>query len=258
MIIDAHLHLPCYDDGLSLQDKKLRLLSDLADAGICGGIVIADSELSSVIGTTEECVELFADVENIFVMGGVSPLIDYEVRLSALEQFLIEKKIVALKLYPGHEVYFMDDTRLAPVFALCEKYDVPLAVHTGWDNPQYNRPHFFADIARNRPTLKIVICHLCWPDIDLCYEVTAAYPNIYYDISSLAYKTDLLEGTSASLRRMADTHADRIVLGSDYGACSIQGHIDLVRSLNIGRREEQIILADNAISLYKLSLPPRI
>ena len=89
MIIDAHLHLPCYDDNLvSFEEKKIRLLDDLVRANVSGAIVIADSEESSPIGTPQECVELFSDTKNIFVIGGISPLINYKVRLIQLEEYL--------------------------------------------------------------------------------------------------------------------------------------------------------------------------
>lgn len=253
MVIDAHLHLLCYDDTLiALEDKKVRLLEDLSKAGVDGAIVFADSEMSSAIGTPNECVELFSDTNNIFVMGGISPLIDYKNRLSQFDEFLKNKMIVGCKLYPGHEAFYMDDERLNDVFQLCEKYDVPLAIHTGWANAQYNHPKYFATIAEAHPTLSIIICHLYWPDIDLCYNITAAYSNIYYDISSLAHKKDYLEKTQNSLNHIAKNDAGRIVFGTDYGTCSIIDHIDLVKSLNIENSTKQKILYDNAANLYKL------
>ena len=253
MIIDAHLHLPCYDDTLvTLSDKKDRLLNDLAISGVDGAIVIADSELSSVIGTPKECVELFYDMENIFVMGGISPMIDFEARLAQLDNYLKRGLMVACKLYPGHESFYMNDSRLEEVFRLCEKHDVPLAVHTGWDNAHFNHPKYFAKIAEEHSALRIVICHLWWPDIDLCYSLTSEYPNVFYDISSLAYEANRLEKTRSSLSHMAENDAHRIVFGSDYGMCSIKSHIDLVNSLAVDDICKQLILCDNAVKLFNL------
>ena len=255
MIIDAHLHLPCYDDTLvTLNDKKIRLLDDLSKAGVDGAIVIADSEASSTIGTPKECIELFSDTENIFVMGGISPLIDYEMRLAQLDDYLASGLIIACKLYPGHESFYMDDPRLNSVFHLCMKHDVPLAVHTGWDEAQYNHPKYFAAIAKEYPTLHLIICHLYWPNIDLCYDLTAAYPNIYYDISSLAYEKNSLEKTQNSLNRIVKRNPERVLFGTDYGMCSIEDHIDLVNSLDISNDSKQMIFYDNAIRIFKLSL----
>jgi predicted TIM-barrel fold metal-dependent hydrolase len=252
MIFDAHMHLPCYDGLVALHDKKKRLLHDIKAAGVVGGIVIADSERESPIGTTEECVELFSDNSNIYVVGGISPLIDYETRLAASENLLKQGKIIGIKLYPGHETYFMDDVRLLSVFNLCEKYNVPLLIHTGWDNPQYNHPKFFAQVAEKHPSLKLVVCHLWYPNIDLCFEVTANYSNIYYDISSLAHDEHAFVETSSSLNKIVRKCPDRVVMGSDYGMCSILAHIDLVDSLQIDLDVKKAILCNNAINLYNI------
>ena len=255
MIIDAHVHLPCYDDSLiTLYEKKSRLLSDLREAGVDGAIVIADSEMSSTIGTPKECVDLFSDVQNINVIGGISPLIDYEARILQLDEFLNNKSIIGCKLYPGHETYYMDDTRLTDVFNLCIKYDVPLLVHTGWDEPQFNHPKYFAKIASNHQSLKLVICHLYYPDIDLCYDITAEYPNIYYDISSLAYEQECIEKTVRSLSKIAKENIERVIFGTDYGMCSIKDHIDLVNLLDIPEESKNMIFCDNAIKLYKIEI----
>ena len=254
MIFDAHLHLLCNDELHTYEDKKDRLLHDLQFANVSGGIVIADSEPSSPIGTAEECVELFADCPNIFVVAGISPLINYQSRLKVMEQLLSEKKIVGLKLYPGHEPYFMDDERLIPVYDLCKSFDVPLLVHTGWDNPQYNHPSYFASIAERNPNLRIIICHLWWPDINLCFATTSMYENIYYDISSLSYEKEMLGKTHKLLSQIAIHCPQRVILGSDYGMCSITDHINLALSLPLSEEKKQQILAYNALGVYGISI----
>ena len=254
MIIDAHLHLPCDDSLITLEDKKVRLLDDLFKESVNGAIVIADSELQSPIGTTGECVELFLNSKNIFVIGGISPLIEFNSGLLQLKEFLKQKLIVGCKLYPGHEAFFMNDDRLTEIFKLCIEYNVPLLVHTGWDNAQYNHPKYFTEIAKVYPALRLVICHLYWPNIDLCYSLTSKYQNIYYDISSLAYETSCLEKTRMSLNSIAQNDVNRIIFGTDYGMCSIKAHIDLIISLDIDDKKKKSILYNNAIDLYKIKL----
>jgi len=62
---------------------------------------MADSELQSAIGNNEECVNLFSDCDNVFVVAGISPLIDFQNNLNRIENYLCQKKIVGVKLYPG-------------------------------------------------------------------------------------------------------------------------------------------------------------
>jgi len=61
-IIDAHLHLPYYVEGL--QNKKEHLLK----LWVTYGIVISDSSLESSIGSLAECVKLFEDTDRIGFM----------------------------------------------------------------------------------------------------------------------------------------------------------------------------------------------
>lgn len=75
----------------------------LENCGITYGIVISDSLLKSSIGSLAECVELFGDTDRVFVVGGISPLIDYANQLRILEKYIVEKKIVAVKLFCRHE-----------------------------------------------------------------------------------------------------------------------------------------------------------
>lgn len=131
-IIDAHLHLPYRVEGL--QNKKEHLLMQLENCGITYGIIISDSSLESSIGSLTECVELFRDTNRVFVVGGISPLIDYANQLRILEKYIVEKKIVAVKLFCGHEKFYLNDNRLLSVYEMAAAYCVPILFHSGWEN----------------------------------------------------------------------------------------------------------------------------
>ena len=252
MIFDAHLHLPCFDPDSSLNDKKLRLLNDIEKLDILGGIVIADSEKNSPIGNNEECLMLFNDCNNIFVMAGISPLIDYDDQLRFISENIKYGKIIGIKLYPGHEPYFVNDNRLEKVFKLCETVNIPMAIHTGWDNSEYNDPKYIAKIAQEHPKLKIVICHLWYPHISYCIKTTENNENIFYDISSLAHEQEKITEITLELSKIAQKYPDRLIFGSDYSACNIQLHIDLVNNLDILEKGKELIRWKNAIKVYNL------
>ncbi|ADU75679.1 hypothetical protein M972_112803 [Acetivibrio thermocellus AD2] len=252
-IIDAHMHLPVYSGLETLEDKKIQLLADLERNKISAAVVMADSELQSAIGNNEECVNLFSDCDNVFVVAGISPLIDFQNNLNRIENYLCQKKIVGVKLYPGHEQFYLNDPRLESVFLLCEAFDVPVAVHTGWDNPHFNAPALFADIAGKHPKLKIVNCHLWYPKIDYCYEVTRDYQNIYYDISSLADDKGNKSKITEVLHRIANENPHRLIFGSDYGMCDPMAHIELVDRLPVSDETREMIFYKNAVRLYGLS-----
>lgn len=77
MIIDAHVHLPVCNGDYSLQRQKERLLYEMKENRISHCIVISDSSMESIIGTMDECVELFAETDNVDVVGGISPFLNF-------------------------------------------------------------------------------------------------------------------------------------------------------------------------------------
>lgn len=138
MIIDAHMHLPsCEPD---LDSKRRRLLSDIRANGVDIGIVISDSELESLIGSMDDCAELFSDCPNVFVVAGISPYINYGKQLEKLKKYLTRGFFVGIKLYCGHEPIYIDYGDLKPIFGLAAEFDIPVLFHSGWDNAQYAVP----------------------------------------------------------------------------------------------------------------------
>ncbi len=253
-IIDAHVHLPVADELKDFVGKKNKLNASLLDNNIHAAIVISDSEIESTIGSTNDCVNLFRDSPNIFIMAGISPLIDYRNKLHVIERYLSKKEVIGLKIYPGHEHFYANDPRLEDALALCEKYDVPFAIHTGWSHADFNRPDLILDLALRHPDNRFIYCHIGFPNTDYSYEITKHAKNIYYDISSLAHNQNSLNETILVLQKIADEHPQRLIFGSDYGACSQSFHIDMINQLCISETTRSMIFSTNAKSIYNLSI----
>ena len=96
-ILDAHMHLPT--QGISLSEKKEILLKEMQKNGIDEGIVISDSAITSEIGSSKDCLELFSDTCYVHVVGGISPFFNYKEQCKLLDTALSEKKIVGIKLF---------------------------------------------------------------------------------------------------------------------------------------------------------------
>ena len=134
-ILDAHMHLPT--QGISLSEKKEILLKEMQKNGIDEGIVISDSAITSEIGSLKDCLELFSDTCYVHVVGGISPFFNYKEQCKLLDTALSEKKIVGIKLFCGHESFYLSDNILEPVYALAETYNVPMLFHSEKDSSQY-------------------------------------------------------------------------------------------------------------------------
>lgn len=252
MIIDAHVHLPVVDGCISLQQKKERLLFEMTKNQVSKCIVISDSDITSPIGTVDECVELFKDTENIYVVGGISPFFDYQTQLVKLKDYLEKKMIIGIKLFTGHESFYLTDNRISEVYDLAIRYDVPVLFHSGWDNSQYSAASVVAKMAEGNSELKLVCCHCFYPNICECQELIR-YSNVYFDISSIADELALLEEIESEIKKLIHMIPTRVLFGSDYSGCNQVHHIELVRRLGLDKRTEELVFEKNATRLYLLN-----
>lgn len=145
MIIDAHVHLPIGKDCSILCRKREKLLHELDRNHIDKCIVISDSCMKSDIGNLDECVELFRESVNVNVVGGISPYLEFQTQLRKIKDYLDKNLIVGIKLYTGHEAFYLSDERLKEVYELAQQYDVPVLFHSGWDNYQYSDVNVVAE-----------------------------------------------------------------------------------------------------------------
>jgi hypothetical protein len=261
MIIDAHLHLPVRDNLSTLAEKPQQLLKDLKSNNIDAAILIPDNVKNSPIGDLDECLDLFHEDNNIFIMGTLDILTDEADVLQKLSSLFNEKKIVAIKIFPGHDKHLPNDKRLHDVFELCIKYNAPLVIHTGWNSgdpsaADYNDPKYIVEVAKVFNKLKIVISHFFWLKIEYCLELTKSFENIYFDTSGLADE-EVIEHTGkeqilCTLNKAITKYSKKVLFGTDYGMCSLADHKYLIDSLNISDEAKKEIFWDNTIEVFNL------
>jgi predicted TIM-barrel fold metal-dependent hydrolase len=263
MIIDSHLHLPALRGGMTLADSKKELLQELKKNNVDYAIIIPDNRPVSEIGSLAEVLDLVERHKNLFVMGTIDIQRDKELHIRKLDLLFRTKRIVAVKIFPGHDTIYPTDKRLVPVYELCTKYDLPIVIHTGASsrNPEpakYNDPKHIVKVAKRFPKLKIVIAHYFWPKVKYCHELTKSYANIHFDTSGLA-DDEVVEETGLDkikkvLTLTVEQRPCNVAFGTDYAMCNIRKHIELIESLRIGGRTKDRIFSENAIKLFHLSV----
>lgn len=251
MIIDAHVHLPVGEEFPSLQSKKERLLQEMKRNHVDKCIVISDSYLDSPIGTMEECVTLFEDTDRVSVAGGISPFVEFSVQLERMRKYLEQRQIVGIKLFTGHESFYLTDERLEEVYTLAIQYDVPVLFHSGWDNSQYSDVGVVEAVLQKYPALKLVCCHCFYPQIEKCIQLIK-YPNLYFDISSVADDERMLKHMRAQIMKLIHLAQERVLFGSDAFGCSMENHLAFVRGIHLSPDLQQMILAKNTKRIYHL------
>jgi len=251
MIIDTHVHLPVGEGCNSLQQQKEQLLQELKRNQVSQCIVISDSCLESSIGSMDECVELFRETENVAVVGGVSPFFEYPMQLIKLKNYLDEKLVVGIKLFTGHEAFYLTDKNLEMVYELAIQYDVPVLFHSGWDNSQYSDVMLVAEVARKYPELKLVCCHCFFPELEKCMHLME-FKNIFFDLSSIADDISNKVRNAEIVKRIIDIAPERVVFGSDFSCCSQKEHIEFIKELKLTKNIEDNIFWRNAKAIYSL------
>lgn len=252
MIIDAHVHLPVGEECNSLQQKKGKLLREMKENHVNICIVISDSCLESAIGTMDECVELFRETNNVYVVGGISPFFEFKTQLQKLKYYLDKKLVFGIKLFTGHEEFYLTDERLKEVYEFAIQYNVPVLFHSGWGNAQYSDAELVAEVAKKYPELKLVCCHCFYPDIEKC-QLLVEYANVYFDISSVADDETILADIEAKIKELIEVVPERVLFGSDYAGCNQKEHVQFVRKLELSKVVERKVFKENAMRVYSIS-----
>lgn len=252
MRIDAHVHLPVNHTCVTLAAKKEYLLQAMEQYRLDRCIVISDSCSVSPIGSMEECISLFAtENSRISVVGGISPLADVSCQLSKTEIYLEQKSLVGMKLFPGHEAFYLTDQRLDQIYRLALHYDVPVLFHSGGAHNPYSNVNEVKAVLDRYPKIKLVCCHCFYPDLSQCRSLLS-YPNLYFDISSIADDRRIWDFTQREIKTLITLAPERVLFGSDAFGCSIRAHISLVKGLHLLPELEARVFAKNAVRLYGL------
>lgn len=86
------------------------------------------------------------------------------------------------------------DTAMFPYYALAEKYDLPVGIHTGSAGPNHGCPNFKEEMGNplllkntltKFPHLRVWLMHGGAPFVKEFIEMMRAYPDLYADISVL-------------------------------------------------------------------------
>jgi predicted TIM-barrel fold metal-dependent hydrolase len=261
MIIDAHCHLPTLAEAGSYTRAKGKFLDDLRADGVDYAILIPDNIPASPIGDVDTCLALLDGEASIFLLGTIDIESQGQDWLRRLEQLVVAHRLVGMKIFPGHDPIHPTDPRLWPVYELCQTFRMPMVIHTG-QNPgapeaaKFNHPAEIVRVAASFPNLALVIAHFYWPEVELCYRLTHAHPNIHYDISGLAdpevIEASGQEAIRSVLRKTITEHPTRVVFGSDYAMCSRADHIELIKDLHLPDAVAEQVFWRNAAELFSL------
>jgi hypothetical protein len=226
-----------------------------------------------VSGNPQSVEEWAAKDSNNLVIRGIlifSPD-DYGLDSVKFEQMVIDKKI---EVFGEIGAYYngttLSDSIWQPYLRICEKYDIPVAVHTGGGDPggtyswspearlKLGDPYLIEDVLVKYPKLRIYLMHNGgeeWHERAL--RLMAYYPQLYTDIAVMLWVEPNTQRTVTDFLKNAK-HAgylDRVMFGSDQMVWSyaIEKSINFLNSLDfLTAKEKEGIFYDNAARFLKL------
>ncbi len=267
MIIDVHTHLNNYHEErvVSIEQCLDDLQTNMADAGVDIAMVLTSYKVTEHRPPTRKVVEATRDIDNLYVVAGISYLHYKERDLREISDFLAEGLVKGLKLYPGYEPFYPNDARLKVVYDLALEYDVPVMIHAGdtytpTGRVRYSHPLNIDDVAVDYPDLKLVICHLGNPWIRDCMEVVYKNANVYTDVSGLVlgdfedkFERFMLDQVTEGITYAGEPRF--FLFGTDWPICGMKSYIRFMKGLDLTDEGYEQIMWRNAAELFRLDLP---
>lgn len=264
MIIDCHTHLNNYHEERvkSVNDCLDNLQEEMTRNGVAYSLVLTSYKVTEHRPSTRTVIEATRHRPNIGVVAGISYL-NYKLHdLMELHEYLQEGLVKGLKLYPGYEPFYPNDSRLRLVYDLAEEFDVPVMIHSGdtyapTGKVRYSHPLHIDDVAVDHPNLKLVICHIGNPWIRDCMEVVYKNANVFADVSGLVLGSFQEKFEEYMLTQVKDMilyagEPDYLLYGTDWPICEMTSYIRFMKGLGLSPASLEKIMWKNAAKLFRI------
>ena len=199
---------------------------------------------------------------------------DFGMDTLRFEQLIRDGKLEVFgELGPYYSGTTLSDAVWQPYLRICEKYDIPVAVHTGGGDPggtyswapkarlALGDPYLIEDVLVRYPRLRLYLMHgggEDWPEHAL--RMMAYYPQLYIDLAVLLWvEPNTQRYATELLRNIKEAgYLDRVMFGSDQmiWPYAIGKSIDFLNSLDfLTEAEKEGIFYGNAARFLRLDQP---
>lgn len=196
---------------------------------------------------------------------------DYGMDSVKLEQMIKDKKLEVFgEIAPYYGGTTLSDSIWQPYLRICEKYNIPVAVHTGGGDPggtyswspkarlRLADPYLIEDVLVKYPNLRIYLMHgggEDWPEHAI--RLMAYYPQLYTDLAVLLWVEPNTQRYVKELLRNAKEagYLNRIMFGSDQmiWPYAIEKSVRFLNSLNfLTKQDKEDIFYNNAAKFFGL------
>ena len=217
----------------------------------------------AVICGTIESIERYIKADNRFIPAYQ----DYEEKLMPVKQFEEYIKSGKIKVFGEVMAVYkgmtLTDSMYQPYLAICEKYGIPVAYHSGGSFPNAQQlgwpkyrialgdPFLIEDVLVKYPKLKLYLMHAGENFFENTLRMMDGYPNLYADLGVELWLHPLTKDYGTRFLKSAKQYGflDRVLFGSDQMVWpeAISSSIDFLNSMDfLTPVEKEMILYKNA------------
>ena len=241
--IGAFYDLKMYEDG-----TKATLLKESAAAGITHSMIFSVATKPSQVRSINEFIaaEAACSGGKMTGLGAMHPDSD------TMEEdiaHLISLGLRGVKLHPDVQGFKIDDYRCLKIYELCERYGLPVLLHTGDKRYDMSNPNRLRPIAEIFTDLTIIAAHLGgWSVWDEAVLQLQGLDNLYFDTSSSL----LFLSPEKAAQLIRAYGADHVIFGTDYPMWVPAEEVQAFYALGLSEEDNEKILWKNAKKLFRL------
>lgn len=266
-LIDTHVHLNNYHESTRrpTEENVHHLFATMDAVGIDHAVVITSYKVDVDRPSVEQLLEILSGDPRTTVFEGLRWRGDERTDLFSLEERIRDGIVRGIKLYPGYDLYPINDPSLESVFRIAAKHNVPVMIHTG---DTYSRtakvrmahPLLVDDVAVDHPDVQIVMCHLGNPWFQDAAEVLYKNDNVFADISGLTlgkFTYELERYVAMRLKEMIAYMGNpgrQLMYGSDWPLVEMGPYLKFLDELKFTPEELDCIAWRTASRLFKIDV----
>ncbi|MFP3937494.1 MAG: amidohydrolase family protein [Phycisphaerae bacterium] len=232
MICDCHTHIWTSPDQLGRDAQKyLRRQSGRdnlpadprthATAARCVDktLVLGYRSASLDAGVSNDLIaqQVAAHSDTMVGIAGIDPMENGSVE--AAEELLGRDEFRGLTISPASQHFHPADSRAMDLYELAERLEAPIFLHQGThfrseDRMEYARPLLLDEIAREFPSLTMVVASMGHPWVEECVALIGKHERVFAGIAGLIHRP--WQAYNALVLAHQYNVMDKVLFGSDF------------------------------------------
>ena len=267
-VIDSHFHFcdfPGFDQvalAAGYTNTEESLHQAFIENNVVHGVVMSNKTLDAKKHNYPEYMSYCIGIDSLTGNDDMDSI------AANVEENLKKSQCCGIKLYPGYSHIYVYDEWYDPIYELAEKYDKPVAIHTGLTATanallKYSNPLTLDEAAVRHPNVQLVMCHFGNPFLQDAIAVLEKNHNVAVDLSGLleGKVPDMMaflrskRGYISMLRDWLKYLGayDRVMYGTDWPLANVNDYISFVKGF-IPEAHWDDVFFNNANRIYKLGL----